>query len=268
MPVITISRTAGSEGGAVGKELCRRLKYRYFDREELAKIARQHRYLRADLEVMDEKSLAFFDRFFRDKPKEYLSFLHAAIWDAAEEDNVVVLGRGGQAVLRDLPTAFHVRVDAPLEVRVQRTMERFGESENKARKRVREKDQERERFVQQAFGLAPSNPLLYHLLINTGKMDVPTSTKVVLHSFRQIGWQKRQGESKGIIQQIRLAKAIRGELVHNPHITCPGCVDVRCDEGGVVTLRGRLTEPSEKPLIENVVRAVRGVSRVVSELRP
>lgn len=96
MPVITISRTLGSEGAAIGREVARRLRYRYFDRDELLKVAKERRYLRADLEVLDEKSLSLFDVLFRDRPKEFLSFLHDAICDVAEQDNAVILGRGGR----------------------------------------------------------------------------------------------------------------------------------------------------------------------------
>jgi osmotically-inducible protein OsmY len=45
-------------------------------------------------------------------------------------------------------------------------------------------------------------------------------------------------------------------------------VDVRCDEQGVVTLSGRLLEPKDKALIENAVRRVKGVQRIVNKLKP
>jgi len=268
MPVITISRTLGSGGSEVGRLLARRLRYRYFDREELEKVARRHKYLRADVDVLDEKSVPLFDSLFLDKPKEYLSFLHDAICDAAEEDNLVLVGRGGQAILRDLTTAFHVRLDAPLDIRVSRVMERLGLDEAQARKRIKDEDNERARFVEQAFGVDWADPTQYHIVVNTGLMDLETAAKVILRAFRQIPWGEKREGAKGFLQKYRLIKAIRTELIKHPRITSPSCVDVRCDDQGVVTLRGRLTEPHEKAVIENVVRKVRGVARVVNELRP
>ncbi|MEJ5377819.1 MAG: cytidylate kinase family protein [bacterium] len=268
MAVITISRTLGSNGAAIGKEAARRLKYRFFDREELLRMARQRNYLRAELEVLDEKGLSLFDVLFRDRPKEFLSFLCEAICDAAEADNVVIVGRGGQAILRDLSSAFHVRIDAPVESRVKAVMERFGDSERKARRRIQEVDEERALFVKQAFGVDWADPLQYHLVLNTGVIDKTTAAKMLVQAFRQINWAERAQGARGMLQRYRLVKAIRESLIKHPEISCPSCVDIRCDEEGVVTLSGKLPEPKDKPLIENVVRRVKGVQRIVNKLRP
>jgi cytidylate kinase len=268
MPVITISRTTGSEGAVIGKALAKRLNYRYFDRAELSKIARKHRYLRADLRVMDEKAVSLFDILFRDKPKEFISFLHDTICDVADGDNVVIIGRGGQAILRDLPTAFHVRVDAPLKVRAKRIMERLRMSEAAAIKWVKEMDKERGLFVRQAFGAEWAEPQNYHLVVNAGIVDVPTATKMILQAFRQVPWKERQLNAKGVLKRYRLSRAIRTALTRDSQITCPTCVDLQLDDQGVVTLVGRLPEPRERSLIENAVRRVKGVTRVVNKLRP
>jgi len=268
MPVITISRTLGSGGAAIGRELAKRLRYRYFDKEELTKLARDKKYLRAELEVLDEKGLPLFDALFRDRPKEFLAFLHEAICDEAEKDNVVIIGRGSQAILRELSTAFHVRVDAPLAVRIKAVMERFGDSEAQARKRIKEVDQERGEFVRQAFGVDWADPSQYHLVLNTGLLDHGTAVKILLNSFKQIPWAERKDEAKGLLQRYRLAKAIRESLIRHPEISCPSSVSVRCEENGVVVLEGKLLEPKDKPLIENTVRRVKGVKTIVNRLRP
>jgi hypothetical protein len=128
-------------------------------------------------------------------------------------------------------------------------------------------DEERGRFVRQAFGVEWSDPLEYHLVINTGRLDIPTAAKMILAGFRQVAWGERAGEAKGVLQRFRLARTIRGDLIRHPEITCPTCVDVKVDEAGVVSLEGRLTEPREKSLIENVARRAKGVTRVVNRMR-
>lgn len=268
MPVLTISRTLGSGGAQIGKEVAKRLKYRYFDRDELLKRAKEKNYLKAELETLDEKGIPLFDVLFRDRPKEFLSFLHEVICDEAEKDDVVILGRGSQAILRDLVTAFHVRIDAPMDVRVRAVMERFNQSEAQARRRIKEVDSERANFVRQAFGVDWADPLQYHLVLNTGLMDLQTATKALIQAFKQVNWEKKKQEAKGLLQRYRLTKAIRESLIRHPEISCPSAIDVRCEEDGVVILTGRLPEPKDKPLIENAVRMVKGVKRIVSRLRP
>lgn len=268
MPVVTISRTLGSGGAAIGKELARRLKYRYFDKEELMRLAKDRNYLKAELEVLDEKGLPLFDTLFRDRPKEFLTFLHEAICDEAEKDNVVIIGRGSQAILRELSTAFHVRIDAPLPLRIKAVMERFGDTEAQARRRIKEVDQERGNFVKQAFGVDWSDPLEYHLVLNTGLVDHAIGVKIILNAFKQIPWAERRDKAKGLLQRYRLARAIRESLIRHPDITCPSSVNVRCEEGGVVILEGKLLEPRDRPLIENTVRRVKGVKTIVNRLKP
>jgi cytidylate kinase len=267
MPVITISRTLESEGETIGEALADRLKYRFFGREELEKIARDRRYSRSEVDIMDEKSFPLWDVLFRDKPKAYLSFVHDTICDAADEGNIVILGRGGQAILRDLVTAFHIRVDAPLEVRIRRAMERYGESEGRARKRVKEADLERKRFVRQAFGIEWSDPAHYHLVVNTGKMNVPMATDYIFHGFIHIPWAGEETEAKDARKRYNLVRAIRNELIRHPGIRCPSWIDVRCDAQGLVTLTGYAPEPIDRDLVEITVRNVKGVERVINKLR-
>jgi hypothetical protein len=155
-----------------------------------------------------------------------------------------------------------------VEARVARLEGKWGVSEAEARRRIRDVDAERGRFVRQAFGADWADPREYHLVINTGRVDVPTAAKMILAGFRQVDWRERTGEAKGVLQRFRLARAIRGSLIRHPEITCPTCVDVRVDAQGTVTLEGRLTEPRDKALIENAARKVKGVARVVNRLRP
>jgi cytidylate kinase len=266
MPVITISRTFGSEGATIGNLLAKKLEYRYFGREELEKTAVDGGYLRADVKYMDEKPFPLFNLLFTDQPKAYLSFIHDKICDMAEDDNVVIIGRGGKAILRDLPTAFHVKVDAPLEDRIPRIMARLGESEASVRKLIKRVDMERDSFVRQAFGIDPNDAFLYHMVINTGKMEVDDAVKVLYAAFKQMPWEKMRSAGRGFLKQYRTVKAIRNELIRHNRISCPSRIDVRIDNHGIVTLMGRLTYPDEKALIETTVRRVRGVKGVVNQL--
>ena len=155
-----------------------------------------------------------------------------------------------------------------MAVRIKAVMERFGDSEAQARRRIKEVDQERGEFVRQAFGVDWADPLQYHLVLNTGLLDQGTAVKILLNSFKQIPWSEKKDEAKGLLQRYRLAKAIRESLIRHPEITCPSSVSVRCEENGVVVLEGKLLEPKDKPLIENTVRMVKGVRTIVNRLRP
>jgi cytidylate kinase len=87
-----------------------------------------------------------------------------------EKGNVVVVGRGGQVVLRDKPDVLHVRLVAPLEVRIRRHQIRAGLTVEAAREEVLERDRASAQFVKRYHGVDVADPTLYDLIINTGKL--------------------------------------------------------------------------------------------------
>src|SRR5512139_1902224 len=127
MSVITISRQYGSYGDAVAELLCDRLGYRLLDRNLLRRLAAEKGLKPAkvlDLSEDQYRPRSVAERFFEDaapSPRNPLTYaehvaasarMHSAeqlviqlIHAAYEKGNVVIVGRGGQAVLRDKPDA-------------------------------------------------------------------------------------------------------------------------------------------------------------------
>ena len=56
--------------------------------------------------------------------------------ELAERGDVILVGRGGSQILKDDPQAFHVRLVAPLPVRVRRVMEYRWVQEGVAKKLI------------------------------------------------------------------------------------------------------------------------------------
>src|SRR5438477_257094 len=58
-----------------------------------------------------------------DKPagtRRYITVLQTALYEFAEKDRVVLMGRAGQWLLRGIPHVLRVRVMAPFDLRVKR----------------------------------------------------------------------------------------------------------------------------------------------------
>ena len=55
--------------------------------------------------------------------QRYFEALGQLMRELAERGNAILVGRGGSRILRDDPRAFHVRLVAPMPVRVRRVME-------------------------------------------------------------------------------------------------------------------------------------------------
>src|SRR5512142_2756025 len=117
MAVITISRQLGSGGADVARQVAQSLAYELVDKRTVEGIFRQYGLTRFDelyastpgiLDLIDQNNLLI------------VSMLNEIIEAVAQRGNVVILGRGGFAVLADCADVLNVRVEAPFAVRVQR----------------------------------------------------------------------------------------------------------------------------------------------------
>jgi hypothetical protein len=84
MYFITISELFGTNGDQIAKEVAKSLNYTYYGEDELLKAADQMGFL-TDVQKMDEKGPALFERFFSEKPKVYLDRLQSVIFEVAGE---------------------------------------------------------------------------------------------------------------------------------------------------------------------------------------
>ncbi len=78
------------------------------------------------------------DQTVRDE--SYLRTMRGVVQELAERGDVVILGRGSPAILRDLPKALHVYCFAPIPIRIQRVARAEAISEEEAANRIAETD--------------------------------------------------------------------------------------------------------------------------------
>jgi cytidylate kinase len=104
----------------------------------------------------------------------------------AAEGEAIIVGRGGQMVLRDWPTALHVRLYAPPEVRVQRLMQRLDISEPEAQRRVARSDEQKRQYIRHMHGNADwRNLKYYHLAIDTAHVPPEVAARIIMLAARQ-----------------------------------------------------------------------------------
>lgn len=201
MPVITISRQFGSYGDAVADLLCDRLGYRGLDQFQMRRLAAEAGLKPSKVIDLSEGAYqprTLPERFFANSGPltrnpimwaEYgaiagrgqlaaevvVQLIHAAY----ERDSVVVVGRGGQVVLADKPDVLHVRLVAPLEMRIRRHQVRAGLSAEVAREEVLGADRASAEFIQRYFGADAADPDLYDLVLNTGRMPLAAAADLV-----------------------------------------------------------------------------------------
>jgi len=179
--VLTLSRELGAGERGFAPPLADRLKLHLYDRELLEQEAVRLGVAEAELEKIDEQPASIFQRF---RPgsiyQRYFEALEQTMRELAGRGDVLLVGRGGNCFLRDDPRAFHVRLVAPLAVRCHRIMEYHWVREAVAKKLMADSDAQRRRFHESYFGVDGSNPLEYHITVNSGRLGLMAPDLVAL----------------------------------------------------------------------------------------
>jgi len=78
---------------------------------------------------------------------------------------IIIVGRGGVAITQGCPNALHIRLQAPLEWRISKIIERYELSPSEALKRISDIDNKRTVLVEQFLG-RKFDPTLFDLIFN------------------------------------------------------------------------------------------------------
>ena len=198
MSVITISRQFGAGGKTLGEMIAKELNYRFLDDliiQELAEKAKVSVNFVKSMEKTAGSKLsklisAMFSRNYIERiigadkgyidEKKYVELLHEVIMIFAKQDNVVLVGRGGQYILQDFIEAYHILLVADLQDRIKFMQRFYDMSEAKAKKAVKQGETRRSNLYKK-FGREDYNqPHLYHLGLNMSRLTLEQALKEVI----------------------------------------------------------------------------------------
>lgn len=164
-PVVTISREYGCPSQQLSTRLAERLNqvkssnakkipWRWINKQILYESARELKLEPADIEyVFNFEKKNIFDDILSSQSRKYYksdrkirNTIAGVIRNLASEGNVIIVGRGGVAITRDMERSLHVMLEAPLEWRTLRLAEKYCMTEKEARKLAVEVDKKRKEF--------------------------------------------------------------------------------------------------------------------------
>jgi cytidylate kinase len=96
----------------------------------------------------------------------------------------IIVGRNGALILANRPAALHVKLDGPVARRIERAAQESGISLERAAKRQKREDQIRADMSLQFYGWDPRESERYHLVVNTGTMDLDTCVDIIVQAAR------------------------------------------------------------------------------------
>ena len=110
----------------------------------------------------------------------YVELLKTIIVELAQQDNVVLLGRGGQYVLQDYKGAYHILLVAKWEDRIKFIQQFYDLSDAKARKAVKQGDIRRSNLYKKLGREDYNQPHLYHLVLNMSRISLGQALREVV----------------------------------------------------------------------------------------
>jgi cytidylate kinase len=194
---VTISRQAGCGALAVAQKLAEYLQSRspkescpwtVFDRNLMDKVLEDHNLPTRLARLLPEDTISKIDDILaelfdvRPSVETIVRQTTETVLRLAGLGNVILIGRGGNVITAELPHMLHVRLVAPLEKRVEyshKEYHKFNLTLDQARKFCVNEDRGRERYLKTYFDADINNPLLYHLIINTGLVNYDDAAKLI-----------------------------------------------------------------------------------------
>lgn len=115
--------------------------------------------------------------------EKYIEGVRKVMREMAGSGNVVLVGRGGHVILRDLPDVLRVGVMAPMEARINTIVHREQLDLQRATETVEARDKARAYYFKRFFDIdEPDAPELYHFVINTSEISPEYAVDMIIHA--------------------------------------------------------------------------------------
>jgi cytidylate kinase len=207
MPVITIGRQFGAGGKTVGEMLAQRLKVDVLESRLIDEVAHRLQLPKEEVEAEDEQPGSLLHRLLMalgsasgepmippetaawnppnvdpvfDTRRAVLEITQHVIQEAARAGNVVIVGRGGAYILGDFEGALHVFLRAAEAIRVKVVMARFNLTEEEARRRIKQADENWTAYIKQVYGHDRNLSSHYDLVLDTGRLGYEATVEAIL----------------------------------------------------------------------------------------
>ncbi|WP_283137299.1 AAA family ATPase [Rhizohabitans arisaemae] len=209
MQVVTISATFGTGGNVIGPAVAEQLRVPFVDRAIPGAVATEVGCSLEEALAHDDRAEGFIGRILANAVRlptvtfggidvylpeaayvpagEFVSRTEKVIKETVLLRGGVILGRAGALVLRDHPGALHVRLDAPAERRAAQTAALMGVPLREARRLIEENDRARRAYVRHFYRTDPADSSLYHLVIDSTVIPVPTCVEMIVTAAEAMG---------------------------------------------------------------------------------
>ena len=264
MAIVTISRKSGTGAKDIAKAVAKRLQYEFVSKDSISMEIEEYGKRWLDwVARLDDHPPTLWERYDQSHAA-YLALVEHCIYKNALKNNVVILGRGSNYLLENIPYSLRVRITASAEDRGKVLCDRFGIDEAAARKILKHSDHERSIYINRAYHRQWANPDDYDMTLNSGRLDFDELVALIVSEIPARDRLFTQ-ETDEKLHRLELASRVKAEIVTRFSMFI-STLDVHHD-GTAIVLRGvcLLTREKLQELMETAMRTA-GSTRIRSEL--
>ena len=193
--------------------------------------------------------------------KIFAHLIQTAVYELAAKENVVIVGRGAQVILKDIPGTLHVRVIAPYAARVGRLMKQMGYEKKKAQWLIRQSDRDSSGYIRTYFDANWDDSDLYDLVINTRTMTMSSGVEMILSAVGTDEFKKSPQVSEKLFD-LALTQKVKAVLLEVAGVEM---VNLEVQKG-VANLTGSAISIEAKEECEKTISNIRGIAQVQNQL--
>ncbi len=185
-PCITFSRQTGAGADAISEKLAQFLQlhsankeyhWTVFNRNLVEEIIKEHNLPeRLSSFLIEDKISAIstmMNQLFGLHPPQW-TIVHSTtqtILQIAELGFSIIVGRGANIITQKFLNCIHIRLVGPIEERILHTARVYNLNRKEAIRFIQKEDGAREKYVYSNFRKNIDDPLLYHMIINSGLLS-------------------------------------------------------------------------------------------------
>ena len=201
MAVITISKEFGTEIEKVASQVAKKLGYEYIGEQLIAEIAKELHVSESEAEMFRKTSqsriLRFVDRYTCSlvqkvvdrehgclDDKNYYETTKKLVLNVYDAGNAIILGWGGQCILRGKPNTLHVRLVKEEETKIREVMKNRNLEHKAAKAFIEREESDLKAYIKHYFNEDWNSAHLYDLIIDMGKTSVEQTVDLICDNLK------------------------------------------------------------------------------------
>lgn len=101
--------------------------------------------------------------------------------------HVVIVGRGGNMITKEIESGFHVRLITPIHQRAEKLSKSMNMSKGEATKMIKEKTRQREEYMKEFFKIDLADPHNYDMVINDAIFSSEHVARMIIQGMKYKG---------------------------------------------------------------------------------